>query len=739
MPEDVSEMPAQADPADRPADLLDRTPPQAVFERHFELRRRLSVLILCLLSAVLLTISFPPFDVWWVAYVALVPWVLGVIGGTRRRSTLLLAWLAGGVFWSLLLYWLLLPTMGGAIATIVYLSLYWLLAAVVLRKTARRNWPSWIVLPMVWVGLEYVRAYVISGFPWFYLAQTQYARTPLIQISDVTGQYGVSFFVAMVNGLFVDILSAPLFVHSGKGVVVTRRIPIGIGVCLLVLAGLLGYGGWRLGQETRRPGPMLGIVQEAVPISLQGREASDVDVMLDHLDRSLQLIGADCDAVLLPETMLPTGLNREVVRLDVATLDDASAASLSDKLLGRGASIYFSPPELRSRLATYIGRDPVESYLPDALVVILGTLVEPAEYARLSNPAVRQVGASLFGPAGPRASDAALRAAAGAYVRGYEPQLDPAVSAEAAALLKTDDLATWRQRNRYGHQQAAVRRVGCLRGHAALVQATALLLEASIIGGTSAIVPNERPTGPADIWVYSNAAIRIDPTGIKADSYAKMHLVPFSEYVPFKYGWPGAHRLLRWFVPEVMPQIEGGRQPRRFDVPASQGDYQLATPICYEGTFARVCRELVNAGPKDRLIVANLSNDGWFTHRGSFFEWLGAGFANDPQAGPWQGTTEQAQHLSHYVFRAIESRVAVVRSVNTGISGHIDSNGQIETLVQQMARGSRQRTMIAGELAVRPLVDSRVTVYSRIGDLFALTVTLAAGILVAWMIWRKPT
>lgn len=738
MPEDVSEMPTQAAPADGPGDLLDRTPPQAVFERHFELRRRLSVLILCLLSAVLLTISFPPFDVWWVAYVALVPWMLGVVGGTRGRSTILLAWLAGGVFWSIVLYWLLLPTVIGAVATMVYLSLYWLLAAVLLRKAARRNWPAWIVLPLVWVALEYLRVYVISGFPWFHLAQTQYARQSLIQIADITGQYGVSFFVAMVNGLFVDILSAPLFVRSDKGVAVTRRIPIGIAACLVALAGLLGYGGWRLSQDTRQPGPMLGIVQEAVPISLQGREASDVEVMLDHLDRSLQFIGADCDAVLLPETMLPTGLNREVVRLDAAMLEAASAASLGDKLLGRGASRYPSA-QLKAMLARYIGRDPVESYLPDAMVVMLGSLVEPAEYARLSDAGVREVGAVLFGSRGAGASDAALRAAVGAHVKGYEPQLDQAVSTEAAALLETDNLATWRQQNRYGHLQAAIERTGCLRGHAALVQSTAILLEASIIGGTSAIVLNERSTGPEDIWVYSNAAIRFEPEGLTPESYAKMHLVPFSEYVPFKYGWPGAHRLLRWFVPAVMPQIEAGRKPTRFDIPTPQGDYQVATPICYEGTFARICRELANAGPKDRLIVANLSNDGWFTHRGSFFEWVGAGFANDPQAGPWQGTTEQAQHLSHYVFRAVESRVPVVRSVNTGISAHIDSNGQVKTLVQQVAGDSRQRTMIAGELAVRPLVDSRVTVYSRIGDLFALAVTLAAGILVTWMIWRKPT
>jgi apolipoprotein N-acyltransferase len=146
---------------------------------------------------------------------------------------------------------------------------------------------------------------------------------------------------------------------------------------------------------------------------------------------------------------------------------------------------------------------------------------------------------------------------------------------------------------------------------------------------------------------------------------------------------------------------------------------------------------MIQAGPKDRLVLANLSNDGWFTHRGSYWDWLVAGFRNDEQAGPWQGTTEQPQHFSHYVYRAVEGRVPVVRAVNTGISGHIDSNGRVQSVIEQRAGGQRELTMIAGELTVRPLVDSRRSVYSLIGDVFAITVTVAAGFLIAWMIWRS--
>ncbi|MBS3822141.1 MAG: hypothetical protein KGY81_10310, partial [Phycisphaerae bacterium] len=198
--------------AENNGDLLDHAPPQIVFERHFELRRLASVLILGLFTAVLLIVSFPPFDLWWVGYVALVPWTLAVVGGRRGRLTVLIAWATALVYWACALYWLMLPTVVGALATMIYLSLYWLLAAVVLRRALRRGWPAWGVMPVVWVGIEFLQSRIISGFPWFFLAQSQWTRTRLIQVADITGQYGVSFLVAMVNGLLVDMLTAPLLV-----------------------------------------------------------------------------------------------------------------------------------------------------------------------------------------------------------------------------------------------------------------------------------------------------------------------------------------------------------------------------------------------------------------------------------------------------------------------------------------------------------------------------------------------
>ena len=291
------------------ADLLalESSPPPEIFQRRLVLRSRTSVVLLNLLAVVLLGVSFAPFDCWYLAYIALVPWVLALVPQSSRRWPIVWAWLAGVIFWAACLYWLTWITMVGYTAGVFYLSLYWLAAALILRAAIRRNLPMWVVLPTVWVALEYLRAHLI-GFPWFYLAHTQYAQTRLIQVADVTGQYGLSYFVAMVNGAVVDLLILPLFVKKRPRARLARRIVVGAVVSCLAAGVLLGYGSWRLSQHTTSQGPVIGIVQHAFPIALDKPRATEEKILADHLATSRRFVGAGCDVVIWPESMAWEGL-----------------------------------------------------------------------------------------------------------------------------------------------------------------------------------------------------------------------------------------------------------------------------------------------------------------------------------------------------------------------------------------------------------------------------------------------
>ena len=83
------------------------------------------------------------------------------------------------------------------------------------RKLDRVGVPFWLAVPVAWVSVEYFRSHFPTGytwlenvglrnpigFGWYMLGHTQHDWLSLIQIADLTGVYGVTFLVAMVNAV----------------------------------------------------------------------------------------------------------------------------------------------------------------------------------------------------------------------------------------------------------------------------------------------------------------------------------------------------------------------------------------------------------------------------------------------------------------------------------------------------------------------------------------------------------
>ena len=112
-------------------DALIDTPPTEVFQRRAVFPRFLSVVLLNLLTAFLLTGCFTvtSFNLGWLGWFALVPWTIALTGSRNGKHARLWAWAAGLVFWLMNLWWLTWITGIGYIALVFYMSLYWLAAA----------------------------------------------------------------------------------------------------------------------------------------------------------------------------------------------------------------------------------------------------------------------------------------------------------------------------------------------------------------------------------------------------------------------------------------------------------------------------------------------------------------------------------------------------------------------------------------------------------------------------------
>ncbi len=195
-----------------------------------------------------------------------------------------------------------------------------------------------------------------------------------------------------------------------------------------------------------------------------------------------------------------------------------------------------------------------------------------------------------------------------------------------------------------------------------------------------------------------NTAYFFDKDGQMSDlpgrRYDKIHLVPWGEFIPFKHTIPALYNVFLYLGPKYYAdyELESGSPTALtvFSLEDQNHIWHFVTPICFEDIDPRICTDMFypeNGGGKRADFLVNITNDGWFK------------------------ANENAQHLQAAVFRSIENRVPTARSVNTGISGFIDSTGQTHHLLD---------VRTAGTSTARMMIDNRVTFYTRFGDVFAI-------------------
>lgn len=241
------------------------------------------------------------------------------------------------------------------------------------------------------------------------------------------------------------------------------------------------------------------------------------------------------------------------------------------------------------------------------------------------------------------------------------------------------------------------------------------------------------PSAPDGVRLHQdrrNTAYFYDRTGHMsddlADRYDKVHIVPFGEYLPFKHSLPILHKLFVALSPyeddyfltpgredalTVFRVEPGPRLGQADSQPALQGrPLRFVTPICFEDIDPMlVARMFRSSGGKpgqvkEADLIVNITNDGWFKFN------------------------QMPQHLQAARFRSIENRAPTARSVNTGISGFVDSLGRVHGLIAAGREGVSVQSL--------PL-DSRVTLYTRHGDVFACGCIAVALATVGAALWRR--
>ncbi len=267
--------------------------------------------LLSLLSGILLILSFPNFDLEFLAWFALIP-LFYAIEGKGLRLSFKLGFLTGSVTFLGILYWIivavhtygnipLIPSGLILLLLVAYLGLYIGVFTCLTRFIQiRSGLQTMLFTPLLWVALEYLRSLLLTGFPWASLGYSQYLNLPLVQIADVTGVYGPSFVIVLVNATFFGVLRQwPKKVFPVKEAIFT-------GFILLALL-VYGYLEMRIVDRRMNQSPILkiGLVQGNIDQSVKWDQSFQVETLKIYRKLSYNVAEEKPDLIIWPETATP--------------------------------------------------------------------------------------------------------------------------------------------------------------------------------------------------------------------------------------------------------------------------------------------------------------------------------------------------------------------------------------------------------------------------------------------------
>lgn len=271
--------------------------------------------VAALVLGAVLPLAFAPLDVWPVAVLAPAGLFLlwrecGPRAGFRR------GWLFGFGMWGGGVYWIYhsLHLFGDAIAPIAALLTALFVAAMALtlgvlgwlvcRVDPARRKAVWLLvtLPSAWVALEWVRSWLLTGFPWLLLG-TGALDTWLAGYLPVIGVYGAGLVLALTAAALAAAVAVPT----------ARRAALVLGIGLvLVWGGGLGLNGraW-----TRPAGPPVDVALLQGNIEQSQKFGTLMGTLRHYMDSTRDIAG-EVGIVIWPETAVPTFYSRVDERLD---------------------------------------------------------------------------------------------------------------------------------------------------------------------------------------------------------------------------------------------------------------------------------------------------------------------------------------------------------------------------------------------------------------------------------------
>ncbi|OEG71273.1 hypothetical protein ATZ36_15855 [Candidatus Endomicrobiellum trichonymphae] len=258
--------------------------------------------------------AFPKINLFFLAWVAFIPLIFVIIRSGLKGS-FFYGLISGFVFNAVGLYWLVpmlkfntgsyVQAVTAACALWMYLALYWGIWCLylnfsqnILRKTLKNYLYSNTLIILfgscMWVLLEYIRTYFLTGFPWMLIGYSQFKFTEIIQIAEFTGVYGVSFLIIFCNLCFYFWIST----QKGNKYLYTALVLI---VTVSIFGAVRAYKFRFFGNQEFT----VSIVQPNVDQDRKWDQFYKNDILSNLKEYAFKIAENKTDLVIWPESVLP--------------------------------------------------------------------------------------------------------------------------------------------------------------------------------------------------------------------------------------------------------------------------------------------------------------------------------------------------------------------------------------------------------------------------------------------------
>ena len=267
-----------------------------------------------ILAAVLCILAFEPFNIWPLGLAGLIPLFFALEKLTRKKA-FIVGWVYGFVFFAGTVYWVThsMSVYGGVsfpvsvlvmLVLAAYLALFPALFAFILNSTSYRGLAFALFAGSLWVAFEYLRSELFLGFPWALIGYSQTGFLPLIQMADLAGVFGVSFFAVFVNALIYASF------YRAKGI---KEMAKNEAIVICVLALVYAYGVLRIEQIEKQVSTWdkikVSVVQGNIEQNLKWEAYYKMKTLDTYSLLSKEASKQGAELIVWPEAAMPFYLN----------------------------------------------------------------------------------------------------------------------------------------------------------------------------------------------------------------------------------------------------------------------------------------------------------------------------------------------------------------------------------------------------------------------------------------------